>query len=80
MSGAWSEFSSEDSGGALRHLLDEQDAEFCGPKPERPPPEETPEEGSLAAMAGSLGGGLMSGREILALLQGMNMGGGGMMG
>ena len=57
-----------------------QDDEFCGPKPIRPPVEEAPETGGLAAaMSGGLsglGGGMMSGRDILALLQGMSMGGG----
>lgn len=90
-SGEWSDFSeqsaslafsSDDGGaGALRRLIAEQEDEFCGPKPIRPPADEMPDAsgGLAAAMSGGLGGlggGMMSGRDILALLQGMSLGGG----
>uniref|UniRef100_A0A7R9VAG8 Uncharacterized protein n=1 Tax=Chlamydomonas euryale TaxID=1486919 RepID=A0A7R9VAG8_9CHLO len=66
-SSAWSEFCSDArDGGALRPLLDEQLGELCGPRPQRPPVEDA---GDLANLSG---GSMLSGREILALLQGMS--------
>jgi hypothetical protein len=64
ISGPWSEFSAE--GGPLEQLFTEQDGDLCGPRPVRPITEEGADLAELA------GGGLMSGREILALLQGMS--------
>ena len=67
----------------LSTLIKEQDDDLCGPKPIRPPmPTGEPADdeagmGELAELAGMgelaelAGGGLMSGRDILALLQGM---------
>jgi hypothetical protein len=62
---AWS--SSDGADGSLRALIQEQDADLCGPRPVRPSPEEA---------ADLAGGSLMSGRDILALLQSMSVGGG----
>lgn len=64
MSSTWSEFCIE--AGPLQQLLREQTEELCGPRPIRLLTEEGSELADLA------GGGLMSGREILALLQGMS--------
>jgi hypothetical protein len=61
---AWSEFSAD--GGPMHALFDEQGGDLCGPRPCRPVVEEGQDLAELA------GGGLMSGREILALLQGMS--------
>jgi len=57
----WSEFNAD-----LAKLTAEQEGDLGGPRPIRAPVEEGSELAELA------GGGLMSGREILALLQGMS--------
>lgn len=82
---AWQQFSAdpdpwaEDGSRAsstshLSRLIKEQDDDLCGPKPIRPPPitgDAMADEAGMGELAEMAGGGLMSGREILALLQGM---------
>ena len=59
----------------LSQLIKEQDDDLCGPKPVRPPPpppgDAMVDDAGMGELAEMAGGGLMSGRDILALLQGM---------
>jgi hypothetical protein len=59
----------------LSQLIKEQDDDLCGPKPVRPPPPPTgvamSDDAGMGELAEISGGGLMSGRDILALIQGV---------
>ena len=82
---AWLKFSSDpdpwgedgtraSSTSPLSQLIKEQDDDLCGPKPVRPPPptgDAMGDEAGMGKLAELAGGGLMSGRDILALIQGM---------
>lgn len=68
MDSKWAEFVGEE--GALQACCKEQEGDLGGPRAARVPMDDSADLAELA------GGGLISGHEILALLQGMQVSGG----